>query len=57
VRVRTCKLGTRGLEAEAAWIEAHRRLFHARFDALDELIGKVKQEESDGPTSWQGTSC
>src|SRR3954465_1548349 len=33
-RVRTCKLGERSLEAEAAWIEAHRKLFEARFDAL-----------------------
>jgi DNA-binding transcriptional ArsR family regulator len=41
-RVRTCKLGERGLEAEAAWIEAHRKLFEARFDALDELIIEMK---------------
>jgi DNA-binding transcriptional ArsR family regulator len=47
-RVRTCKLGTRGLEAEAAWIETHRKLFEARFEALDELISEMKQEESDG---------
>ena len=50
-RVRTCKLGERGLEAEAAWIEAHRKLFEARFDALDKLILEMKQEESDGPAS------
>src|SRR5438874_7944377 len=37
-RVRTCKLGERGLEAEAEWIEAHRKLFEARFDALDKVI-------------------
>ncbi len=47
-RVRTCKLGARGLMAEAAWIEAHRKLFEARFEALDELINEIKQEESDG---------
>ena len=47
-RVRTCKLGKRGLEAEAEWIEAHRRLFEDRFDALDEIISEMKQEESDG---------
>ncbi len=47
-RVRTCKLGQRGLEAEAAWIEAHRKLFEDRFDALDEIIIELKQEESDG---------
>jgi DNA-binding transcriptional ArsR family regulator len=47
-RVRTCKLGERGLHAEAAWIEAHRKLFDARFAALDELIIDMKQEANDG---------
>ena len=44
-RVRTCKLGDRGLEAEARWIEAHHKLFEARFDALDEVLKDLKQEE------------
>ena len=47
-RVRTCQLGTRGLEAEAEWIESHRKLFEARFEALDEIISEMKQEKSDG---------
>jgi len=47
-RVRTCRLGQGGLEAEAEWIEAHRKLFEARFDALDQVILKMKQEEEDG---------
>jgi DNA-binding transcriptional ArsR family regulator len=47
-RVRICRLGKRGLEAEAEWIEAHRKLFEARFEALDEIISEMKQEESDG---------
>lgn len=47
-RVRTCKLGQRGLETEAEWIEAHRKLFEARFGALDEIILEMKQEEEDG---------
>jgi DNA-binding transcriptional ArsR family regulator len=47
-RVRTCTLGSSGLAAEAAWIEAHRKLFEARFDALDQVISQMKQEESDG---------
>jgi DNA-binding transcriptional ArsR family regulator len=47
-RVRTCKLGRRGLEAEAEWIDAHRKLFEARFDALDKVISEMKQEEGDG---------
>ncbi|MGE3396882.1 MAG: ArsR/SmtB family transcription factor, partial [Sphingomonas sp.] len=50
-RVRTCGLGTRGLEAEAAWIEAHRKLFEARFEALDDMISEMRQEESDGAAS------
>ena len=50
-RVRTCRLGPGGLAAEAKWIEAHRKLFEARFDALDEVISEMKQEEVDGPTS------
>ena len=49
-RVRTCALGRRGLADEAAWIEAHRRLFEERFDALDAIINDMKQEESDGRT-------
>src|SRR6187431_3720205 len=34
-RVRTCKLGPRRLEDEAAWIESYRQLWNARFDELD----------------------
>jgi DNA-binding transcriptional ArsR family regulator len=50
-RVRTCRLGKRGLKAEAEWIEAHRKLFEARFQALDELINDMKQEGSDESAS------
>jgi DNA-binding transcriptional ArsR family regulator len=50
-RVRTCKLGQGGLEVEASWIEAHRKLFEARFDALDQVILEMKQEEDDGSAS------
>jgi DNA-binding transcriptional ArsR family regulator len=50
-RVRTCKLGKCGLEAEAAWIEAHRKLFEARFDALDDIISEMKEEDSHGSAS------
>lgn len=46
-RVRTCKLGKRGLRAEAEWIEAHRRLFEARFEALDEIVSEMKLEGND----------
>ena len=44
-RVRTCKLGQRRLEEEAAWIERHRQLWSARFDALDELVEHMKCKE------------
>jgi DNA-binding transcriptional ArsR family regulator len=44
-RVRTCKLGLRRLEEEATWIEQHRQLWSARFDALDELVEHLKREE------------
>ncbi|MEP7299501.1 MAG: helix-turn-helix domain-containing protein [Burkholderiales bacterium] len=50
-RVRTCGLGRRGLAAEAEWIEAHRKLFEARFDALDDIISEMKQEASDESAS------
>ena len=50
-RVRRCTLGKRGLAAEAEWIEAHRKLFEARFAALDEILSQMKQEGSDESAS------
>ncbi len=48
-RVRTCKLGGRGLEEEAAWIERYRQMWAARFDELDKVVEQLKQkEQSDG---------
>jgi DNA-binding transcriptional ArsR family regulator len=44
-RVRTCKLGLRRLEEEAAWIERYRQLWDARFDELDEVIKELKRKE------------
>lgn len=44
-RVRTCKLGPRRLEEEAAWIEQHRQLWSARFDALDTIVEHLKNKE------------
>ncbi|HEX3746655.1 MAG TPA: helix-turn-helix domain-containing protein [Bryobacteraceae bacterium] len=44
-RVRTCKLGLRGLEEEAAWIERYRQRWAARFDELDKLVEELKQKE------------
>jgi hypothetical protein len=40
--------GARGLAAVAMWIEAHRQLCEARFAALENVIGDLKQEENDG---------
>src|SRR3954469_3508636 len=37
-RVRTCRLGQRRLEEEAAWIENYRQLWATRFDALDHVV-------------------
>jgi DNA-binding transcriptional ArsR family regulator len=44
-RVRTCKLGSRGLEDAAAWIERRRQLWEARFDALDKVVEDLKRKE------------
>ncbi len=44
-RVRTCKLGARRLEEEAAWIERYRELWAARFGALDTVIEELKKQE------------
>lgn len=44
-RVRTCKLGPHRLEEEAVWLERHRQLWAARFDALDEVVEELKRKE------------
>jgi DNA-binding transcriptional ArsR family regulator len=44
-RVRTCSLGGRGLEEEAAWIERYRQMWAARFDELDKVVEQLKQKE------------
>jgi DNA-binding transcriptional ArsR family regulator len=48
-RVRTCRLDMHALEQEAAWIDERRRLWSARFDALDEVVQAMKRKEkADG---------
>ena len=48
-RVRTCTLGTRRLEDETAWMERFHQLWDARFDALDNVVEKLKpKEKNDG---------
>ncbi len=44
-RVRTCKIGGRGLEEVAAWVERYRRLWEARFDDLDGIVEELIQGE------------
>ena len=44
-RVRTCRLGPRRLEEEAAWIERYRQLWDARFDELDKVVEELKRKE------------
>ena len=43
-RVRTCKLGLRRLEEEAAWIERYRQLWAVRFDELDTVVEELRQQ-------------
>src|SRR3982074_680163 len=48
-RVRTCRLGLRRLEEEAAWIEKYRQLWAARFDEVDIVVeGKKRKEKANG---------
>jgi DNA-binding transcriptional ArsR family regulator len=44
-RVRTCRLGIRGLQEEAAWIERYRQLWSARFDELDTVVEELTRKE------------
>jgi len=44
-RVRTCKLGPRRLEQEAAWLERYQRLWDARFDELQRVVDALQRKE------------
>jgi DNA-binding transcriptional ArsR family regulator len=44
-RVRTCRIGPCRLEAELQWIARYRRVWDARFDALDGVIDRLKRQE------------
>lgn len=44
-RVRTCALGRSLLAEEADWIAQYRRVWAARFDALDQIVEELKQME------------
>ncbi len=48
-RVRTCRLGPRRLEEEAAWIERYHQLWEARFEELDRVVEELnRREKVDG---------
>src|SRR4026209_1346981 len=50
-RVRTCKLGLRRLDEEAAWIERHRQLWDARVDGAEKVVEELKRRRRvDGRT-------
>jgi DNA-binding transcriptional ArsR family regulator len=44
-RVRTCRVGLRGLDKEAEWIERYRQLWAERFGELDKIVEELKQKE------------
>jgi len=44
-RVRNCRLGVRGLQEVAAWIERYHQLWDARFAALDEIVEELKRKD------------
>ena len=44
-RVRTCRLGPRRLQEEAAWLERYRQLWAERFDQLDTVVEGLKRKE------------
>jgi DNA-binding transcriptional ArsR family regulator len=46
-RVRTCRLGQVALNEEWAWLERYRRMWTARFDALDKIVEELKRKERD----------
>ncbi len=41
-RVRTCRLGPRGLDAEAAWMEQHRQMLESRLNQLEAFLERTK---------------
>jgi uncharacterized protein YndB with AHSA1/START domain/DNA-binding transcriptional ArsR family regulator len=44
-RVRTCRIGPCRLEEEMEWIARYRRVWDARFEALDGVIDELKRQE------------
>lgn len=46
-RVRICRLGQGALDEEWAWLKRYRRMWTARFDALDTVVEQLKCKERD----------
>ena len=44
-RVRNCNIGPRRLEEEIEWISQYRRIWDARFEALDHVIEQLKSRD------------
>lgn len=44
-RVRTCRLGPCRLDEELAWLARYRRMWDARFEALDGVIDVLQRKE------------
>jgi DNA-binding transcriptional ArsR family regulator len=49
-RVRTCRLGTRRLANETAWIEKHRQMVEARLDRLGAFLARTKEDTKGKPS-------
>ncbi|HEU5077113.1 MAG TPA: metalloregulator ArsR/SmtB family transcription factor [Polyangiaceae bacterium] len=45
-RVRSCTLGPRRLEVEAAWIQGYRQMLEGRLDSLSEFLERTKGEST-----------
>ncbi len=48
-RVRTCRLGARALEEEAAWIERHREIWEMNYARLDALLAELQSAPQKKP--------
>ena len=46
-RVRTCRLGMRRFEEEAAWLERYQQVWNARFDELERIVEELKRKEKN----------
>ena len=46
-RVRICRLGRGALDEEWAWLERYRRMWTARFDALDKVVEEMNRKERE----------